>query len=644
MISVARTYREDIDWLRAIAVLAVLGFHWDIPPFKGGYVGVDLFFVISGFLITQIIQSELKNDTFSFARFYERRVRRLLPALYAMIVLIVIPAFFYLLASERLQFFRSITAVVTFTSNFFFWMQAGYFEGASGEKPLLHTWSLAVEEQFYLVLPLLIWGLLRTAKSRRSRTARLALGLGMAGLASFAMSVWLIRTDRSATAFFMSPPRAWEFLIGAMLAIEGLPILRNEASRQIVRGIAVVMIAIPVFAYRQGTSFPGLNALLPCAGAAVFIWCGTGGTTKHLRPRWLLNGVGVIGRMSYSLYLWHWPLFTFAKFSKPTLMLSAFDKVLLLALALGISYVSYRLIEQPVRRRVFPATRKSAFALAAAISVTLLAAAIVADSTGLADGDKAASKIEAYTHYDYQPVYRFGSCFVEASGTFDDASCLHIEPGKASVLIWGDSLAAHYYHGLRTALAHQNVNLLQATLSSCFPTLRKPSNSATACDRVTALMGDFLRSAKLDTVMISADWLEAIRTVGFDATIADIQQTVAFLRTRGIKVVLVGPTLEFRSPLAAILARAAVRGTSLPPLHDLLLPNLFETDARMKLSLPSGDGFTYVSMLDLTCPDQKCPLTLAGDVPIVWDHAHLTAEGSDYVAARIVGAVKLNGG
>src|ERR1700721_1849968 len=158
---VGRPSREEIDWLRALPVFAVVAFHFEAPAVFGGFVGVDIFFVISGYLITGIVQSEVKNGTFSFARFYERRVRRLLPALYAMVVLTAIPAFHYLLSSERAELFRSVAAVVTFTSNFFFWFQTGYFDHAAVEKPLLHTWSLAVEEQFYLALPLLLGGLSR---------------------------------------------------------------------------------------------------------------------------------------------------------------------------------------------------------------------------------------------------------------------------------------------------------------------------------------------------------------------------------------------------------------------------------------------------------------------------------------------------
>jgi peptidoglycan/LPS O-acetylase OafA/YrhL len=218
-------YREDIDWLRAIAVLSVVAFHCEMPAVFGGFVGVDVFFVISGYLITGIVQSELRSGTFSFRRFYERRLRRLLPALYVVVVLTAIPSFQYMLTFERSEFFRSVVAVVTFTSNFFFWYQTGYFDHAAVEKPLLHTWSLAVEEQFYLALPLLLLILSRAV--RRGRYTQ-PLVLGTLATGSFALSLWLMHTSRSAEAFFMSIPRAWEFLVGGVLATPGLRVLRKD--------------------------------------------------------------------------------------------------------------------------------------------------------------------------------------------------------------------------------------------------------------------------------------------------------------------------------------------------------------------------------------------------------------------------------
>ena len=212
-------YREDIDWLRAIAVLAVIEFHFETGVL-GGFVGVDIFFVISGYLITGIIQSELRSHTFSFAAFYERRVRRLLPPLYAMVVLTAVPCFSLLLPSERAEFFRSVVSVTTFTSNIFFWLQSGYFDHGAVEKPLLHTWSLAVEEQFYLALPLLLWVIWWFTRGRR---AVLVVLLAALAALSFAWSVRLVGSGNSSFAFYMSPPRAWEFLIGSIVALEVVP-------------------------------------------------------------------------------------------------------------------------------------------------------------------------------------------------------------------------------------------------------------------------------------------------------------------------------------------------------------------------------------------------------------------------------------
>ena len=403
---VRRDYREDIDWLRAIAVLAVVAFHFEAPAVFGGFVGVDIFFVISGYLITGIIQSELQAGDFSFARFYERRVRRLLPALYAMVAVTAIPSFHYLLTSERQEFFRSIAAVVTFTSNFFFWFQTGYFDHAAVEKPLLHTWSLAVEEQFYLALPLLLWGL-----SRLNRSGRIALPvvLGALALASFVLSIWLMKSDRSATAFFMSPPRAWEFLIGGLIATPGFPVLRHALTQQIVRGVALVLIAIPVFSLREGPGFPGFNALTPCVGAALFIWSGIGVPTRKRSRYSPLHVVRFFGQISYSLYLWHWPLFTFTRFSKSSLVLDAGDKVVLFAVTVLISYLSWRFVEQPFRQKSLAPTRSAAFRIAGLASAVLLAGSAggIAVSRTPSDADRVALQLESYNSLQLSAAVSF---------------------------------------------------------------------------------------------------------------------------------------------------------------------------------------------------------------------------------------------
>ncbi|HET7889525.1 MAG TPA: acyltransferase family protein [Bradyrhizobium sp.] len=625
------SYREDIDWLRAIAVLSVVAFHFEAPVY-GGFVGVDIFFVISGYLITGIIQSELKTGTFSFARFYERRVRRLLPALYAMVALTAIPSFHYLLTSERAEFFRSMASVVTFTSNIFFWLRTGYFDHAAVEKPLLHTWSLAVEEQFYLALPLVLWALVRFAGDRRFA---LPILLSVLSLASFALSVGLMQSGASAAAFFLSPPRAWEFLVGGLVASPAVPLLRQPLAQTIARAAALVLLAVPIFGLRQGPGFPGVNALAPCIGAALFIWSGIGVTSQQRGPFSPLEIIRFFGRISYSLYLWHWPLFTFARFSKSSLVLDATDKWLLFALTTLISYLSWRYVEQPFRDRTLAPSRRSAFVLAFAASVVLIlvSASGFFASRNPSNADSAARALEAYDAYDISSLYRLGTCFRPPSGVIA-TSCLSLAPDKPNWMLWGDSFGAHYYSGLNAVAALRGLNLLQATQAACMPTLNAAAQGNPSCRDFATQIAGFVGDHKPDLVIMAGDWLEYGRGSRFDGMIADLAKTIAALNEKGISVVLLGPAVQFKARLPSMLLRTQLRGAEARP-DDFVLPGIFTFDARMKTALPDRDGFSYVSVVDAVCPARQCPLTLEGGVPLAWDHAHLTAEGSAYVAGKI---------
>ena len=338
----------------------------------------------------------------------------------------------------------------------------------------------------------MLWGLLQLARGRR---LALPIALGALALASFALGIWLMDTDRSATAFFMSPPRAWEFLIGGLVATPGLPVLRNWWAQQVARGIALVLLAIPIFSLRQGPGFPGVNALLPCIGAALYIWSGNGAATL-IRP-WYSHHhvVRFFGQISYSLYLWHWPLFTFARFSKSSLVLDPLDKVALFALTVAISYLSWRFVEQPFRQRALAPTRAAAFRIAGLSSAVLLAGGLfgVFLSQTPSDADRAALQLEAYNNYDFRPLYRSGSCF-SPGGDALDAGCLALAPGKTNVLLWGDSLAAHYFHGLSKSADPQAVNILQATQAACMPTFNAAAQGTASCRSFASQMDAFFRA------------------------------------------------------------------------------------------------------------------------------------------------------
>ncbi|NPU68797.1 acyltransferase family protein [Bradyrhizobium sp. 83012] len=627
----APAHREDVDWLRAIAVLAVIGFHFEAPAIFGGFVGVDIFFVISGYLITGIITAEIAKGQFSFANFYERRVRRLLPALYVMVAFAAIPAFWDMLSSERAELSRSAMAVVTFTSNIFFWQQSGYFDHAAVEKPLLHTWSLAVEEQFYLVLPLVVWAVLRCS---RGRGLVLPVTLVLLAASSFGLGLVLMRDGGSAGAFFLSPPRAWEFLLGSLVAVSRLPAPRPGLVQRAARTLALVLMAIPILSLRPGAGFPGVNALAPCLGAALFLWSGTGVANVPRSRMSPLRVAAFIGRISYSLYLWHWPLFVFARFAKPGLALDGWERAALFTLTVAIATLSWRHVEQPFRNRRLAATPRAAFGLAALASLALL----LGSGAGLlragvtSDTDRAAQRLDAYNSYDIKPVYRYGSCFTTPDGRVPDDCLRHVD-GKANVLLWGDSYAAHYYHGLKVQLDPDSVNIMQASQPTCMPTFSAETQGVAACRALASQMRDYLASNRPDLVVMSADWLEDARPPRFAGMVRDLRQTLRRLNDRGIPVVLLGPSVQFRARLPSMLARAMLRGVT-PDPAVFVRSDIFALDQAMQAALPAGEGFSYVSILTAACEDRVCPL-MANNVPLSFDHAHLTAEGSARLMAKV---------
>lgn len=354
-------YRKEIDGLRSIAVIPVILFHGGFSWLSGGYIGVDVFFVISGFLISSIILKEQEAGTFTIAGFYERRARRILPALFLVLFVTLPFALYWLLPFELADFGKSLIAVNLFSSNFLFWQASDYFAATAAQIPLLHTWTLAVEEQFYILFPVFMmlfwhWG-----------KRRLMLIIGIIALSSLGLSEWGWREFPEAN-FYLLPSRAWELMIGSLVAFY----LHN---RELPKGfinqwgslIGLALIVIPMFLYDEGIPFPSFYTLAPTLGAALVILFTTPNTLVY---RFLTLPVLVgIGLISYSAYLWHQPLFVFAR------IISLEEPSLLLMGALSIttfviSYLSWRFIEAPFRdRQRF--TRKQIFIGSLSISIIL---------------------------------------------------------------------------------------------------------------------------------------------------------------------------------------------------------------------------------------------------------------------------------
>ncbi|MCF7969083.1 MAG: acyltransferase [Methylococcaceae bacterium] len=337
-------YRREIDGLRALAVLPVILFHAGFERFSGGFVGVDVFFVISGYLITTIILAELEQGKFSIVNFYERRARRILPALF-LVMLVCIPfAWLYLPSPEYKDFSQSLVAVSVFASNILFWRESGYFDTAAELKPLLHTWSLAVEEQYYVLFPPVLMLFWRLGKRW------ILVMLGLVFVASLAVAEWAAYA-KPAAAFYLLPTRGWELLVGAFAAFYLSKASRKGFSKAVgeVGGwLGVTLILYAVFACSKATPFPGLYALVPTLGAVLVILFATQQTTvgKFIGNK-VFVGVGVI---SYSAYLWHQPLFAFAK-QRSLTEPSHIVFLILSALTLLLAYLSWRYVETPFRAK-----------------------------------------------------------------------------------------------------------------------------------------------------------------------------------------------------------------------------------------------------------------------------------------------------
>ncbi len=353
------THRPEIDGLRAIAVIPVMLFHAGLESFSGGFVGVDVFFVISGFLITSIIIKEHRNETFTLAAFYERRIRRIIPALFVIIFACLPFALWLMRPSELDAFGRSMIAVVLFSSNILFYLESGYFDAATELKPLLHTWSLGIEEQYYLFFPIFV-GLVV-----KYREAALPYFLTMIAITSFLISLWLVDVSPSAN-FYLIPSRAWELMAGSLLAIAPVARARNSLAL-----LGLGMIIAPMFLYDSSTPFPGLSALPPVVGTMLVIAFASPhtivGRALTLPPMlW-------IGLISYSAYLWHQPLFAFARLAfinEPSLALM----LGLTVTALLLAHLTRRYVELPfIDRQSRIGTRNQIFTGALVGSVALLA-------------------------------------------------------------------------------------------------------------------------------------------------------------------------------------------------------------------------------------------------------------------------------
>ncbi len=446
---IQRQYRPDIDGLRAMAVLAVLLYHFDFSIFSGGFTGVDIFFVISGFLITQNIMADIGNGTFSFARFYVRRIKRLFPALYTILFLSLVFSHLLFTPEHYIQFGKSLLYSVLSTSNILFWKEAGYFDTAAEFKPLLHTWSLAVEEQFYFIWPTLLLLLSKLGK----KTWPFFFLIIVSAASLYEAEHWL-KSDPSG-AFFLTPFRLAEFACGAVLVwLPPLSVGRKWLT-EFLLAIGFLGIGWGIFAFSKQTAFPGLNALIPCLGAALIIYSGQARVLG-----WLLrNPVAVfIGLISYSLYLIHWPLLIFYKYWKYTELTLA-DRLGLLLGCFLLAWLSWKFIEQPFRKgRIF--SQRIFLALCALCAALLLTA-----GTKILQQDGFPSRI----NNKFEQMKNAGQFHIDQYGGkgYSFTSEFGAKKADYDVIITGDSFVLQYATGLDQLFQQHGIRAKTAADYAC---------------------------------------------------------------------------------------------------------------------------------------------------------------------------------
>jgi peptidoglycan/LPS O-acetylase OafA/YrhL len=474
-------YRREVDGLRALAVLPVILFHAGFETFSGGFVGVDVFFVISGYLITTIILDDLQSGTFSVVNFYERRARRILPALF-FVMLVCIPfAWLWLLPVLMKDFSQSLVAVSVFASNIWFWRESGYFDTAAELKPLLHTWSLAVEEQFYVFFPLflmLIWRL-----GRRWVVIVLAPVFAI----SLALAQWASIAEPTA-AFYLLPTRGWELLIGAFAAIYLSRASRPQFGKgmtEALGGLGVLMIFASVFAYSAATPFPGLYALLPTVGTVLIILFASQQTAVG---QFVGNAVFVgIGLISYSAYLWHQPLFAFLKHSGYGESTTVY--LVLIAVTFGLAYLTWRFIENPFRRKQ-TFGRATIFLLAALMMAFFIGFGALGHKTH-GFSDRSHMLKFADLAYDASKL-GYSSCNNALTQTEPKLNYCYGEGEPADALVIGDSHADDKLYGIAEAVKDFDWMLVGNT--SCPPLmgLRFKSADNTECNEILSRLFAYL--------------------------------------------------------------------------------------------------------------------------------------------------------
>lgn len=623
-------YRKEIDGLRAVAVLAVMFFHADVLFFRGGFVGVDVFFVISGYLITQIILAQAQHGSFSLVSFYDRRARRILPALFAM-MFVCLPAAWLILMNpaDFKDFSKSLLAIPLFVSNILFWRESGYFDLSTHLKPLLHTWSLAVEEQYYVFFPVYLVALWKLG-------SRWALGLTcILALLSLAFAQWG-SLHVPTFNFYWLPARIWELLAGALIPIFNFaknplapfPGPRSGTVAQVLGMSGLILVAWSIFMMAETILWPGMWTLVPVSGTVLILIFASdktlAGTLLGIKP------MAAMGLISYSAYLWHQPLLAFARYLSDDLSIGLLIALLTAAVVLG--WLSWKFVETPFRDRQKFTTKQ--------IFVTAIACSVFFVSVGLTGYFRAGflyrlpsqnEPVFTYTMQTFMRDIRGDTCFIQNSQFADhyETVCSQTNHPEDATLIWGDSHAAALLKGFQKQIS----DVMQFTAGSCAPIFWKKDESP-SCRALNQYAMQQIQRIRPRTIYLHANWLGYVPDqVAGAAAIRQIREWIP-----GVRIVLIGNIPHWPKGLPRVVLQSGVNFDGPVYFTSPLFSQLTTSDQQLA-EFAQQSGIQFVSALDLLCRQDAClavTLTDLGPRLTAFDYGHLTEAGSDHLVRALL--------
>lgn len=612
-------YRPEIDGLRSVAVVPVILFHAGLPGFDGGFVGVDVFFVISGYLITTIIIKDISQGTFSLLDFYARRARRILPALIAVTLSSIPFAFLLMTGSELRVFFQSLVAVAVFTANIFFFLKADYFAPDAELNPMLHTWSLAVEEQFYIFFPLLL--LLLASKTSRY------ISFTLVTLAILSLVAYMIGERMAPMAtFYLLPTRMWELLAGAICALHLMKTQEQRATRLDILGLGLIGLA--VFWGGEGALLDGFGPQLAVLGA-VFVILYAGPGTQGTRVLSLAPMVA-IGLVSYSAYLWHQPVLVFARLSSVDLTISHFETLALVALTFLLAALSWRFIEQPFRRRV-PGTDWKVVLSGVAALTCIAATGLAGHVTKGFEAFRSTSEIWAELNESIKISPMRNRCHERNPERPSVPECIYPE-GDLRFAVLGNSHGVELAWGLALELQGSGSALLHKTVSRCRVGLTREDMPPEYQRWINEALGNILNRDEIEVVILSF-----FMDVTGRERLQDLAEIAERIRASGkfVVVVLNAPSLQRHIEWMAVHrpldSSGNLFGRTLEDWHRIA-PTLSEARSVF------GDGVFVIDPAEQFCVEGQC-LASIGSHALFYDSHHMSVFAASLLAPAIMDAV-----